>query len=349
MQLMINFERRAFCTSIRTLLLNDNIDIGLELDTILSSESLMARACKGFIGQKSLESYVTKKQSYIAPVDIPVGFDEMSLKNDVVHYIPVLKTLGVILGHEDVIGAVLNTQTVNDNRLHDYRDGTNFKSNELFSGNKNALQIVCYHDDFNLINPLVQKHKISAFYFLLGNLPVKYRSRLSNIHLLLLCPSKLIKKYGYASILQPALDDLLKLESVGCGMTHIFHVTVSMLVADNLAAHAIGGYFSNFSTVARFCRFCMALRTSLNDVRGGAEPRTKEMYDHHIQSIDVDSSLSSTYGIKYNSCLNCLNYSHVADGLPPDFAHDILEGFAKDLTLNLILHLIHENYSDLVS
>lgn len=120
MQLMINFERRAFCTSIRTLLLNVNIDIGLELDTLLSSESLMARACKGFIGQKSLKSYVIKKKSYIAPVDIPVGFDEMSLKNDVVHYIPVLKTLGVILGHEDVIGAVLNPQTVNDNRLHDY-------------------------------------------------------------------------------------------------------------------------------------------------------------------------------------------------------------------------------------
>ena len=32
--------------------------------------------------------------------------------------------------------------------------------------------------------------------------------------------------------------------------------TLNTLVADNLAAHTIGGYFCNFSTVHRFCRFC---------------------------------------------------------------------------------------------
>ena len=36
------------------------------------------------------------------------------------------------------------------------------------------LEIILYHDDFNVVNPLrnkTGKYKVSAFYFVLGNLP----------------------------------------------------------------------------------------------------------------------------------------------------------------------------------
>ena len=49
-----------------------------------------------------------------------------------------------------------------------------FKNNNLFSTLQNHLEIILYHDDFGTVNPLgnkVSKYKISAFYFLIGNIP----------------------------------------------------------------------------------------------------------------------------------------------------------------------------------
>ena len=85
---------------------------------------------------------------------------------------------------------------------------------------------------------------MSPFYFVLGNIPAKYRSRLNDINLGLLSPSALVKKYGYQEILPPLLDDIKILETSGLnikfeGQEHIFRGTVSMVVADDLAAHAL--------------------------------------------------------------------------------------------------------------
>ncbi|XP_057310260.1 uncharacterized protein LOC130648238 [Hydractinia symbiolongicarpus] len=120
------------------------------------------------------------------------------------------------------------------------------------------------------------------------------------------------------------------------------------MIADNLAAHAIGGFFQNLSRIKRFCRFCMAERISSTDIKIRSALRTKEMFKNHIENISIDPSLSSTYGIACDSCLNSLKYFHVIDGLPPDFAHDVLEGFPKDLTVDSIVYLMDKKYISLL-
>ena len=50
--------------------------------------------------------------------------------------------------------------------------------------------------------------------------------------------------------------------------------------------------------------------------------------------------MSSVYGIKENSSLNCLQYYHVINGLPPDIAHALFEGFATDLLQSLLSYFI---------
>jgi len=50
-----------------------------------------------------------------------------------------------------------------------------------------------------------------AFYFTLGNLSPKYRSKLSSIYLLALVKSKFISEYGMDAVLKPILDDIKKL------------------------------------------------------------------------------------------------------------------------------------------
>lgn len=91
----------------------------------------------------------------------------------------------------------------------------------------------------------------------------------------------------------------------------------------------------------------MAERISLTNINIRSELRTKEMFNNHVENITIDPSLSSTYGIACDLCLYSLKYFHAVDGLPPDFAHDVLEGFAKDLTVDLILYLIDNKYISL--
>ena len=154
-----------------------------------------------------------------------------------------------------------------------FRDGTACKENQLFNSEPNALQICLYHDDFNIVNPLgnkTQKYKISAFYFVIGNFANKYKSLLKDIHLCILSPATFVNKYGYEKILRPLLDDLLKLETEGIkisfeGVDHKFCGSLSMVIADNLAAHALGRFFCNFSTVQRFCRFCNCRKNQINE------------------------------------------------------------------------------------
>ena len=107
-----------------------------------------------------------------------------------------------------------------------------------------------YHNGFGTVNPLgnkVSKYKISAFYFILGNIPSKLRS--NDINLLLISTALFVQKYGYSEILQPCLDDLCKLEAKGIKVNfentaYLFKGGVSMVVAGNLAAHALGGFFA---------------------------------------------------------------------------------------------------------
>ena len=72
------------------------------------------------------------------------------------------------------------------------------------------------------------------------------------------------------------------------------------------------------------------------------QPRTRDTYASHVADLDgpLRNHIATTYGISENSILNRSRYFHVADGLPPDIMHDILEGTVQ-LTLKcLIRHLI---------
>ena len=50
---------------------------------------------------------------------------------------------------------------------------------------------------------------------MLRNVPFKYRSRLSDIHLIVLSPASYVGTYGYGSILFPLIEDLKTMETYG--------------------------------------------------------------------------------------------------------------------------------------
>ena len=138
-------------------------------------------------------------------------------RNDTVQYVPILRTLRLLLNHEDVlvevfIGITEQTEGV----MKSCNDCEMWRKDALFTSDEPSLQLILYHDDFNVVNPLrnkVVKYKSSAFYFVLGNIPSKLRSRLSDINLVMILSATLISKFEYQLILQPFLEDLEKLQT----------------------------------------------------------------------------------------------------------------------------------------
>ncbi len=211
-------------------------------------------------------------------------------------------------------------------------------------------------DDFEVANPLgtsKKKHKMCAVYWVIANMPTKYRASLNTIQLALLCNTTTVKECGYAKVLDPLIRDLMSLEkhdvyieALGASVKG----TVSYVAADNLGAHALAGFFESFS-VDKFCRVCMASRndTQEQEVHSGAfELRDKDRHDRQVQEVMEDPELSRTYGVKQECPLTAnLEHFHVVRGYPPDLMHDLLEGIVP-VELSLCLsHLISKGYFNL--
>ncbi|XP_053083781.1 uncharacterized protein LOC113541109 [Pangasianodon hypophthalmus] len=148
---------------------------------------------------------------------------------------------------------------------HEYRsyaDGEHFKENRLLSGDEFTIALILYLDDFEIANPLgtsKQKHKMCAVYWVIANIPVKYRSTLNSTQVALLCNTSTMKQYGYEKVLQPLILDLISLEQHGVYVEQLganVKGTVLFVAADNLAAHSLAGFYESFTV-----EVCMASRS----------------------------------------------------------------------------------------
>ena len=132
------------------------------------------------------------------------------------------------------------------------------------------------------------------------------------------------------------------------GTVHNFKGSISMIVADNLAAHGIGGYQESFNT-QRLCRFCsvrkQTLKSHFRDTT--LQPRTEDSYNQQANLAEQLPELARVYGIKNASPLNQLQYYHVVNGQPPDIAHDFFEGIIPNVLELVILYCVREGFFSL--
>ena len=187
---------------------------------------------------------------------------------------------------------------------------------------------------------------VTAVYWVLGDVPSELRSQLTSIYLAPLCKANDVKKkYGYETVLEPLLKDLVTLEKEGIFLPQVgrnVRGTVFCVSADNLGAHSLSGLVESFS--AHFiCRFCTGDHSDYQqkEVHSGAfPPRTKENYDLHVQSIKENHALVHCCGVKKGCPITGkLSYFHFVTGYPPDVLHDLFEGIIP-LELALCLKLL---------
>lgn len=202
-------------------------------------------------------------------------------------------------------------------------------------------------DDIEICNPLGtsrKKHKVTALYWVLAEVPSELRSQLTSINLALLCKANDVKKFGYATFLEPLLKDLIILEEEGIFLPAIgknIRGTAFCVSSDNLGAHALSGLVESF-TGHYICRFCIGDRSEYQqkEVHSGFfTPRRKENYTSHVQSVKENRHQVHCYGVKKICPLTeKLKHFYFVSGYPPDVLHYFLEGIIP-LELALCLNL----------
>lgn len=287
--------------------------------------------------------HVEPEQKYVGPVELEESFQ----------YVSILKTLVVLMQNEEVFAQVMNSHESGDRTLRDLCDGTQFARNNFFKEHEHVLQIILYYDDFTVVNPIGYKaseYKFGAFYFTLGNIEPRYRSKLHVIQLVSLANSSTIKKYGFNAVLQPLVRDLQHLEAEGIHIERpdgqlTLRGTIIAVIGDNLGMHSLGGFMESFN-VRRPCRFCSIEKADLDNLNIANTPkRTPASYNDQVEVVSINPAMSSIYGVKSNSVLNNLRYFHVVGGMPSDIAHDLFEsGLACDILHCMIVYSVNEGH-----
>lgn len=127
---------------------------------------------------------------------------------------------------------------------------------------------------------------------------------------------------------EPIINNLNKLQLEGIIINGIhLKFSFSTLVADNLAAHFVGGFQQNFNT-GFFCRRCYISRAeknlSITSIR--INNRTINDHDQLVNKILNDNTRSSLMGVVGQSPIHNLINFHPTTSLPADAMHDFLEG-----------------------
>jgi len=276
--------------------------------------------------------YFLQRFNVVQPVEYILDPNE----NTSFQYVPILESLKQILNNEDIREKFLadNGHTSIPGQYRSFHDGAIYRESDFYS-EEQRISIFLYIDDFEVCNPLGtsrRKHKITGVYWILGNIQSCFRSTLTSVYLALLCKATDIKRFGYAEVLKPLLDDIAKLEQDGIlvpVLGKIVKGTVYCVVADNLGAHSVAGLVESFSG-PYICRFCLGAHIDFQEkeVRSDAfQNRTKEDYSVHVKTLQANPSLSHCFGVKRPCPLTKkLSHFHMVEGYPLDILHDLFEG-----------------------
>ncbi len=157
------------------------------LDSV-SSETKILKYCKsslGYIAPREIELKIAEPcleniqggvQSDSVGASVSISKDKNGKKTSF-QYVPLLQVITRMIEQKDVWESIqrkINESSVHSpDMLSSYCDGTICKKHEVFSDDKYAIRIHLYCDEFEVCNPIGAHrttHKMSAFYYFIGNL-----------------------------------------------------------------------------------------------------------------------------------------------------------------------------------
>ncbi|KAL3967359.1 claudin [Sarotherodon galilaeus] len=269
----------------------------------------------------------------------------LAIKNKSFYYIPLIESLKQLLSNSrlfDMLSAGPQS-CPNASFLYDINDGIIFKTHPLFSKKNSALQLILYSDEIEMCNPLGSRasvNKLLMFYYTLGNIDPKFRSKLASIRLLAIAKSRDIDECGVDIILRRINEDL-KLLYDGVMINTVngeFYLNgaVVAVCGDTLAQHELAGFKEGVGFAYSKCRHCECTFDEMQE-NFNEHSFTRRTLDGHIrQCIEIEratteflkSSLKTTFGINRQSKLVDFPGFNLIEQMPQDIMHVILEGVA---------------------
>lgn len=232
--------------------------------------------------------------------------------------------------------------------------GKAYKKNMFFLSNELAIQIKLFVDNFEPCDALKSKrgkHKVTAYYMQINNLPEKFASKTSNLYLVALSGG-INSKNIYANtdnVIETIVNDFKSLENIGIktksGLT--LKGSIMCTMADNLGANSLLGLKESFNS-NNYCRICTAPKNECYEmtIENASHLRTiTKNYNECLQSLESEQELSK--GIKGYCHLNVLKHFHTMTNFTVDFMHDILEGVASFTLENIFNFIITDKVATL--
>ena len=166
-----------------------------------------------------------------------------------------------------------------------------------------------HFDDIETVIPIgirVKKHKLTMFYYTIGNIPPQFLSKLTAIQLLAVAKTKAVRKFGDEILIRDFMQSLNDLGREGISM-HIHgseDVTegslLLVLIADTPAAHWLGGFKDGVGFARKACRYCDANESTMKSCFTASSFHLRTLTEHLKRCSDL-SSLSND-AFKYWSC-----------------------------------------------
>lgn len=299
-----------------------------------------------------LKKDIKKNPFYVEPVEKAIGLKwknakvnpktnipDHGLTQSTFMYVPILRTLKSLFKDKDFEERYIRYNRHEKHKCEPgvYKDfccGSVAKSIEIFD-DPLAIQIQFGIDDFEVCCPVKTKakiHKINATYMQIKNMPVEYRSKLDNIHLVALCGTLNFKSkdYDYNHIAELIFDEISKLETDGLKIQNeCIKGAIINIACDNLGANFVAGFVECF-VAHYFCRYCECERKECKTMvkEDKRKRRTKTKYANHLKIAEEGKAQNydSSKGVKRYCKFNELNYFHILDNMAPDIMHDLNEG-----------------------
>ncbi|XP_033125438.1 uncharacterized protein LOC117123569 [Anneissia japonica] len=271
-------------------------------------------------------------------------------------YIPIIESLQQLLLNDRISAMVLKKPNMHKSGVfYDMHDGSIYQRDNFFDEDRKSFLIILYHDELEVCNPLGSKagtHKLDLYYYTIGNISPKFRSKRCAVRLLAIANAKLVKKYGINCIMRPIIEDLQLLYNGRTmlinGVNQKIYGKVLMCAGDTLGQHYLGGFKEGVGVAFQKCRHCMCEFDEMqsNFVEESFRLRTRQNYNRQCSEIEqastkfVKKDLQTSYGINVRSALCELPTFDVTKQLPQDIMHTLLEGTVQYEVRFVLLHFI---------
>jgi len=357
------------CESTKALFRSKLSQLTADREDCVFSESIAESLFSGLDTHYNQEQFFKKHFGYVRPCCHHMGSvtscaysGETVTKHRYGYYVPLKDQLRAVLSMPEVQSVL---STVNSSEfIYDFCDADYLRQHPLQT-DSTTLNLCIYTDDFEIVNAIGvhrKKHKITAFYWTLLNIPPEYRSKLSAIQLLALARTSDVRKYGVAGLLQDFKSTMFDLhngisfciDNVGVKTYKGFLVCV---LADTPAAQLLGGFKEGVGTAVSPCRSCDVKRDCLASVLTAAQCQMRDETEHESRLTYLASQnrrgysyWSKRWGITSKSLLADIPGFEVTKCILHDPMHVLLEGIGKvELKKMLNIFVLQKKYFTLES